>query len=557
MQEVLSVRGRAVKRTVLNGAMVLSLALGLVWAGGLAAEMEEKLLPIADTYVHQEEPQQAYGGEDYLEVGSQQDANRRAFLRFDLGKVPGDVAMATLNLYFYWGSGFVALRNDDVRIEARAVDDEAWDEETLTWDSVPQVGKPKAHASIGASGRWIALDITDYARARAAEDHALSVAVCFSHEDYDTSDRRIRFRSTEYGDAEQWPYLEVEYEPEEDPTPAYTLAVRASPPEGGTVEVDGVQASLPYEGEYPENTSVVLRAASASGWEFVGWEVGDEEILPAEQAITVHMDEDTQVCALFESGKHTITATAGPGGTISPAGEVTVAPGELQLFTIAPEEGAEISDVVVDGSSVVEELAWENGEASYTFAEVTSDHIIHATFQPLAEVTLTVEVLGPGWVEVDGVPYTDPTGVPPGTEVELTARAEEGGAFARWHDGCKDATRTIVLTEDATVRAYFRTQPHCLAVGPHPVPREGAVWWLSLPQNAVAATLHIFAVDGALVSSIELDPRAQRHPAAGRWQPHDARGRLLGTGLYLCVVKVRHEDGRISHCPVARVVIDR
>lgn len=69
--------------------------------------------------------------------------------------------------------------------------------------------------------------------------------------------------------------------------------------------------------------------------------------------------------------------------------------------------------------------------------------------------------------------------------------------------------------------------------GPNPVPPEGCIFWLNLPENAVMATLKIFAVDGAELVSVPLDPKADRYPETGRWIPRDTQGRPLGSGLYL------------------------
>ena len=42
---------------------------------------------------------------------------------------------------------------------------------------------------------------------------------------------------------------------------------------------------------------------------------------------------------------YTIKATAGKGGTVSPAGDVSVREGKDQTFTITPDKGYAISDV--------------------------------------------------------------------------------------------------------------------------------------------------------------------------------------------------------------------
>lgn len=72
-----------------------------------------------------------------------------------------------------------------------------------------------------------------------------------------------------------------------------------------------------------------------------------------------------------------ITATAGEGGTITAEGladgEVSVTEGESATFTIAANDGYEVSDVKVDGTSV-------GKRTSYTFENVDAAHTIEATF---------------------------------------------------------------------------------------------------------------------------------------------------------------------------------
>lgn len=75
---------------------------------------------------------------------------------------------------------------------------------------------------------------------------------------------------------------------------------------------------------------------------------------------------------------HTITATAGSGGTITPK-TIKVEENGSQTFTITPDKGYEIEDVLVDGKSI-------GVKTSYTFAKVTGNHTISATFKEVAEV---------------------------------------------------------------------------------------------------------------------------------------------------------------------------
>ena len=68
-----------------------------------------------------------------------------------------------------------------------------------------------------------------------------------------------------------------------------------------------------------------------------------------------------------------IVASAGAGGNINPAGTISLSYGAGQAFTITPDAGYQVADVLVDGASV-------GAVTSYTFTTVTADHTIVASF---------------------------------------------------------------------------------------------------------------------------------------------------------------------------------
>jgi len=77
--------------------------------------------------------------------------------------------------------------------------------------------------------------------------------------------------------------------------------------------------------------------------------------------------------AATSTSSYRITASAGQNGTISPSGQVTVARGGSQTFSITPNTNCYIANVVVNGQSI--------GQVStYTFRNVTSNNTISATF---------------------------------------------------------------------------------------------------------------------------------------------------------------------------------
>lgn len=70
---------------------------------------------------------------------------------------------------------------------------------------------------------------------------------------------------------------------------------------------------------------------------------------------------------------HTINASAGNGGTISPSGSITVQKGGILIFTITPNKDYAISSITVDGID-------KGAVSAYTFSSINADHTIIATF---------------------------------------------------------------------------------------------------------------------------------------------------------------------------------
>ncbi len=94
-------------------------------------------------------------------------------------------------------------------------------------------------------------------------------------------------------------------------------------------------------------------------------------------AVTTHtfaqVAQDHTISAHFAYYPHTISASADTGGSISPSGSVSVIHGGSQGYTITPDSGYKVADVLVDGLSF-------GSVSSYTFDQVVADHTIHATF---------------------------------------------------------------------------------------------------------------------------------------------------------------------------------
>ncbi|HWQ66073.1 MAG TPA: PKD domain-containing protein, partial [Methanospirillum sp.] len=99
-----------------------------------------------------------------------------------------------------------------------------------------------------------------------------------------------------------------------------------------------------------------------------------------------NVSSDHTISANFTAvlpSQYVINASAGLGGTISPSGSVFVNRSADQAFVITPSSGYSIGSVMVDGISV-------GSVSSYLFSNVSSNHVISATFSIVPSVYHTI-----------------------------------------------------------------------------------------------------------------------------------------------------------------------
>ena len=113
----------------------------------------------------------------------------------------------------------------------------------------------------------------------------------------------------------------------------------------------------------------------------------------------------TGTLVLYPLRLHTIRASAGAGGSITPSGEVHVRDGGEQTFVIVPDAGYTVSAVRVDGRRI-------GPVRRYTFTQVTEAHTIEVSF---ARRSTFVDVR-PGSYYEDAVNWAADTGVTTGTD---------------------------------------------------------------------------------------------------------------------------------------------
>jgi len=104
-----------------------------------------------------------------------------------------------------------------------------------------------------------------------------------------------------------------------------------------------------------------------------GISIGSMDSLDVQNVIQSHTIYVTFAPNPPDPVTHTIVASAGLGGSISPSGDVVVDEGDNQSFTITADGGYYIADVLVDGVSM-------GAGVSYTFTNIDADHTIEAVF---------------------------------------------------------------------------------------------------------------------------------------------------------------------------------
>ena len=145
---------------------------------------------------------------------------------------------------------------------------------------------------------------------------------------------------------------------------SYTISASAGA--GGRISPSG-SVSVGYGG------SQTFTVTAASGYHVADMRVDGVSRGALASYTFSNVAANHTISATFAVDNYTISALATDGGSISPAGEIVVESGASQTFTMAPDEGYEIVDLVVNGASV-------GPQTSYTMANIHASGTIKAVF---------------------------------------------------------------------------------------------------------------------------------------------------------------------------------
>ena len=220
----------------------------------------------------------------------------------------------------------------------------------------------------------------------------------------------------------------------------HTVNARAE--DHGAIEPAGTM-SLP-EGSTQKFTIIPDR-----GYETEEILVNGERVQAENNVLTLTVEQDTQISVRFRPCVYTVRVSAGPGGSVSPTGEMEAAYGSVLHFALLPDEGYEAAGVTVNGKAlpVSESIA----------VTVREDTQVQVTFRARI-FALTLKSEGKGELHaarIDGVL---------GEAIAVSAQPAAG-----WHlesvyvNGIRTDVSgnafTVVLEGNTEVKAVFEEDP--------------------------------------------------------------------------------------------------
>ncbi|MBK8051354.1 MAG: Ig-like domain repeat protein [Anaerolineales bacterium] len=221
-----------------------------------------------------------------------------------------------------------------------------------------------------------------------------------------------------------------------------------------TSDPAGIDCGIACVARFDPNTFITLTATPPISSTFAGWS-GDAG--GTTNPLTVTLNGDKAITATFTLKTYVITPTAEANGSITPSTPQRVNYGADQVFTIAADPHYHVIDVAADSVSV-------GAVDSYTFTNVTADHIITASFA-IDSHSLSLGKAGSG----DGTVANDPAGsrFDYGTVVTITATPLISSTFTGWSGDATGATSplTVTIDSDKAITATFARNGYPLTLG--------------------------------------------------------------------------------------------
>ncbi len=269
-----------------------------------------------------------------------------------------------------------------------------------------------------------------------------------------------------------------------EPVPPTTYTITVTPPTNGSIYPSGV-VSVAAGG------SKTFTIAANDGYHIQDVIATDVSKGPVASYTFENVNGNQKLSAIFAINTYTITATAGPNGSIFPS-SVTVNHGSSQTFKITPYSGYDVEQVYVDGEP-------KGAVESYTISPVIKAHTLTAQFvkkpnqPPVANAGPDQTVSEGGTITLSGAASMDPDdGIASyrwvqleGPQVVLSDATASSPTFQSPNVGPEGASLKFQLTvtdraglssvDTCLVRVTWINQPPVANAGPSQTVPEGTI----------------------------------------------------------------------------------
>jgi len=226
----------------------------------------------------------------------------------------------------------------------------------------------------------------------------------------------------------------------------HTLSVSVSPSGAGSV--------FPSGGEYESGAQVTLLASPARGYTFDHWQ---GSVSGASSTVTVSMNSDQEVIAIF-AAQNSLTTGSTFGGGVTAPGEGTFAydTGAVVELVAQPNEGYRFLRWTGDVGSIAD---INSAKTSITLAR---NHSITANFERVPEYDVTISSTRGGSVTTPG---EGTFAFREGEVVSLEASPDTGYRFVAWTGNVDTiakpdaASTTVIMDSDKSITASFEPIP--------------------------------------------------------------------------------------------------
>jgi hypothetical protein len=237
---------------------------------------------------------------------------------------------------------------------------------------------------------------------------------------------------------------------------------------------------------YGNGTAVVLTAAANPGWVFQGWDGHVPQGAELLNPLTVTMDQDRVITAVFGAGAQLTLDIEGDGDVLVEPDLEWYAPGDSITLTAVPSPTSEFTgwSGAATGDHVEITLVL-NASMAVTAHFTGADS--HEPQEPPANghtAKLIVDIQGDGVVTPAGGDFNI------GAKVTLIATPGIGSSFVRWEEGAagSDLVTTVAMDGNTTVLAVFEAEDPTGRPSEPTMPSTcGAMGMLGLPVIALLA----------------------------------------------------------------------